>query len=150
MVQVGTDQGSGEVSGFAHGRETTGRTANMAYGEPTAMQELTAPLVFVPSRPPPRVSVSQHSALGESDPKGFSNLATLGSGVGFGSAPGQQTATYKTHETNHGKSNWKPASAVAKLLEPPTTIEFAGNHGKAPVPVIVPPCTPFYRSSANS
>ena len=32
-----TEQETGEVSGFAHGRETAGRTSNMACGEPTAV-----------------------------------------------------------------------------------------------------------------
>ena len=91
--QEATEQESGEVSGFAHGRGTAGRTPNMACGEPTAVLQPAAQLVCVPSRPSSRVSVSQHSVSGESESGSFSNLVTLGCGVGFGSAPGQQTAT---------------------------------------------------------
>ena len=36
-----TEQESGEVSGFAHGRETAGRTPNMACGEATAVRATT-------------------------------------------------------------------------------------------------------------
>ena len=56
--QEGTEQESGEVSAFANGRETAGRTPNMACVEPTAVLQPAAQLVFVPPRPSCRVSVS--------------------------------------------------------------------------------------------
>ena len=133
--QEGTEQESGEVSGFAHGRETAGRIPNMACGEPTAVLKPAAQLVFVPSRPSSRVSVSQHSVSGESESESFSNLVTLGCGVGFRSAPGSPTATYENHETKVGEPNGKPACEVAKLSKKPTPTELAGNSGKAQVRV---------------
>ena len=63
--QEGTEQESGQVSGFAHGRGTAGRTPNMACGEPTAVLQPAAQLVFVPSRPSSRVSIPRHSVSGE-------------------------------------------------------------------------------------
>ena len=117
---VGTEQESGEVSEFARDRETAGRAPNMVGGAPTTVEQPATQLLFVPSRPSSRVSISRPSVSGKSESKRLSNLVTVGCAVGFESAPGQRSATYENHETNHGESNEKHASEGAKQQKPHT------------------------------
>ena len=67
--------------------------------------------------------------------RSFTDLVTLGCGVGFRSVPGSQTATYENHETLVGEPNGKPACEVAKPSKTLTQAELAGNTGRAQVPV---------------